>query len=64
MKERELKILQLESDIKLKEMKLAIIELQNQSKLTDYSDTVRTLQDHIIKVGISPSHLVDTKGEK
>ena len=44
VRESKLKIMQLEQDIRMKDMKLQIVELQNENKL--YSAT--NLSDHVV----------------
>ena len=45
-----MRILQLESDIKLKEMKLDLLKLQSDTQLADYQENIRQLQEMIMKV--------------
>lgn len=45
-----MRILQLESDIKLKEMKLDLLKLQSESQLYDHQENIRQLQELITRV--------------
>jgi hypothetical protein len=44
LKDSQLRIMQLESDIKLKEMKLSLQSLQALNRLSDYQEQLVTLQ--------------------
>jgi hypothetical protein len=50
LKESHLKILQLESDIKLKEIKLGLLQLQSQNKCDEYAESIRTLQEQVGRI--------------
>ena len=61
MKENQLKVLQLEHDLKLKEMKLEIEEMKNNSQIEEYKGKIMNLEIDISKLAHEKIELLSSK---
>ena len=64
LKESNLKVLQLEHDLKLKEMKMQIHEMQSRSQIDDFRNKIMSLELNVSKLSKDKLDLLSQKDDQ